>query len=127
MKDKKRTILIVALVLSLVVNLVFLALHAIGAQEKSITGTFASFGGKAVEGETYLAVKPDGEYTLYRQFQVLETGTCRVEEHIIYSGDRPIGYFDRKDAVVLFLDDAAYSLTRTDSVPVYVNVPGKMN
>ena len=66
MKDKKRTILTVALVLSLVVNLVFLALHAIGAQEKSITGTFASFGGKAVEGETYLAVEPDGSFRCWK-------------------------------------------------------------
>lgn len=78
MKNKKHTILIVALVLSLSVNLLLLALHAIGTQEKSITGTFSSAGGKGVGGEIYLAVEADGDYTLYRQFQVLKTGSCRV-------------------------------------------------
>ena len=127
MKNKKHTILIVALVLSLSVNLLLLALHAIGTQEKSITGTFSSAGGKGVGGEIYLAVEADGDYTLYRQFQVLKTGSCRVARDVVYSDAQPMGYFDQKDTVVLLLDDTAYSLTRTDSIPVYVNVPGKMN
>ena len=127
MKNKKHTILIVALVLSLTLNLLLLALHPIGTQKKSITGTFSSAGGKGVGGEIYLAVEADGDYTLYRQFQVLKTGSCRVERDVVYSDAQPMGYFDQKDTVVLLLDDTAYSLTRTDSIPVYVNVPGKMN
>ena len=97
------------------------------AQEIPLTGTFSSGNKNSIGGEVYFAVTSDGEYTLYQQFQLLENGHCELVGNMLYSDSQAVGYYDLKNTVVLFMDKATYILSRTDTIPTYVNVPGMMN
>ena len=124
---KKSSVLLALLAVSFCMNLFFLAAWAKKTQEIPLTGTFSSAPGNSVDGEVYFAVTSDGEYTLYRQFQLLETGRCRSDGNTLYSGSQAVGYYDLRNTVVLLTDETVYILTRTDTIPAYVNVPGMMN
>ncbi|MCI6353229.1 MAG: hypothetical protein MR837_07415 [Firmicutes bacterium] len=126
-KIKKSSVLLVLLVISLGINLFFLVAWAKKAQEIPLTGTFSSGNKNSIGGEVYFAVTSDGEYTLYQQFQLLENGHCELVGNMLYSDSQAVGYYDLKNTVVLFMDKATYILSRTDTIPTYVNVPGMMN
>ena len=127
LKIKKSFVLLAILIVSLSMNLLFLVRWAEKAQEMPLTGTFCSESKNSIGGGVYFAVTSDGEYTLYRQFQLLKTGHCEQEGNMLYSDAQAIGYYNRRDTVALFLEEAACVLSRTDTIPNYINVPGMMN
>ena len=124
---KLRKMLIPALlVLSLIGNLVQLAIEIAPKEEKSIVGTYCSEKANSNLVEygkygDYLALADDGTYARYLQQDMLEEGSYRWEKsRSAFFLKDSAGYFDGEDTLTLFCGQEAITYSRILDAPAYI-------
>lgn len=127
MDMKFRKMLIPALlVLSLIGNLVQLAIEIAPKEEKSIAGTYCSEKANSNLAEygkygDYLALADDGTYARYLQHDMLEEGNYRWEKsRSAFFLENSAGYFDGKDTLTLFCGQEAITYSHILDAPAYI-------
>lgn len=122
----KKKALIILLAVSLCLNVVLLAIQCMSQRSQPLTGTFLCEGSSHTDG-TYLTFDEKGSFTVYRQFDILFTGTYTEDANGVYVLDGteltvPYVVYDGRDTVHFFSVADAYTYQRISDLPTYVNV-----
>lgn len=123
----KKLIVLILLIAVAATGLVFCTYHP----PQQITGTYCS--GEQVSGEDiYLALEQDGSYTLYRQFELLQSGSYHREQELekmqlfsLRSAESAATWllWDGGEQLLLLSADTALPLHKISDTPSYINLP----
>lgn len=130
--DKKGTIVIlVLLAISFCINIFFITYTCYknsSASDKPIVGTYCTSNGPSGNG-IYFCFERDGNYVIYKQFNVIENGTYKKENNNIYllkkSGNDKSQYIIYNDNDSIHYVDSSNNVTyfsRIGDIPTYINV-----
>lgn len=120
-------VLVIVLTVSLLANGILLGI-IFDTSEKSIVGTYCTNGGKVPDGK-YIVFEPNGDYVIYKQFELIEKGRYTAAENHIYtlkqaeSGGEPCNaVFNNSDVIYFSSDNKVETLSKISDVPTYINL-----
>lgn len=106
----------------------------IQSNTKSVVGTFCTGEGISQE-DVYVSIYSDDTFLIYKQFDVISSGSCSIDEYKRFSvitfigkdGDQTVAIYDKSDTLLLFEKMAngpsgPTELNRISKTPLEINV-----
>lgn len=129
-KDYKSIILILIalLAISVCLNVVCIRKSSMPPKEMTVVGSFSALppSTPSIESQLYFTLDHDGKYLIYRQFEILDSGSYQVEERklSLYGKTNIVGYYDGSDEIVFFdsMNNKILCFLRYSNLPEYINV-----